>query len=213
MENREAWLTPNAPATPANSWWVLSFPKQFEEYVRGALGLLSDFWNWEQSGDMTPDECAYAMLLMWDSISENKLIGSIYGYATATLPDGVLLCDGSVYNRVDYPVLYGLLDDAYIDDEDTFHVPDLVDRSPMGTALSQGQEIGEETHTQTVQELPAHSHTIQHAYGDSVVLGYLGAIEALVPTQSEEETSEVGGGSAFNVVHPVHKMRFGIVAR
>src|SRR5574340_253471 len=37
------------------------------------------------------------------------MIGAIIPYATATIPANCLACDGALYNRVDYPLLYAAL--------------------------------------------------------------------------------------------------------
>ena len=42
----------------------------------------------------------------------------------------------------------------------TFQLPDLRGRTPVGFGFNQGQAGGEETHTLSIQEVPAHSHTL-----------------------------------------------------
>ena len=38
------------------------------------------------------------------------MLGQVVAYITASPPSNVLPCDGTVYNRVDYPELYAVLD-------------------------------------------------------------------------------------------------------
>lgn len=205
-----AWLTPDEPITPSTVCWVLRIPVQFREHVRGALGLLSDYWNWEAAGDMTPQECAEACFGVWDGIKEWCLLGTIHEYCTDSLPDGVLLCDGAVYHRADYPDLYAVLSSAYIDDGDHFHTPDMVNRSPMGTDVLQGEEIGEAAHTLTVDEIPSHHHSIPDGstfpYGNIPEVTVTGGVLL-------SETGDTGGGLSHNNIHPVHKVKYGMIAR
>lgn len=205
-----AWLTPDALVVPSRHTWTLLIEDQFVEHVRGALGELCDWWNWEQRGNITPNEAAAAMFTSWLSFRRSILLGTIHEYLTSTLPDGVLLCDGTVYARVDYPDLYAVLDDAYIDDADHFHTPNLVNRSTMGTALDQGVEGGEAEHILSVAEMPTHNHSIPgpstFPYGNIPEVTVVGGVLT-------QYTGDAGGGQAHNNVHPVHKTRFGMVAR
>jgi microcystin-dependent protein len=193
---------------------LIAIPLPFEAHVRGALGILANPNNWEEQGDMTPLECADALAPLQDW--SNLLIGTIHEYATSDLPDGVLPCDGTTYNRVDYPNLYAVIDAAFIVDEDTFITPNRAGRSPMGEDGTHvlGDVGGSETHTQTVDELVPHTHTIQQGFGPSVALSVvLGAIEGLDAIPTEEITSETGSGEAFSILHPVAYTRYGIIAR
>lgn len=81
--------------------------------------------------------------------------------AAANLPAYLLFCDGSTYNRVDYPDLYALLDSAFITDADHFTTPDLRGRTVIGAngTYAVGSSGGESTHTLTSTEMPSHTHT------------------------------------------------------
>jgi microcystin-dependent protein len=94
--------------------------------------------------------------------------GTVVSYAGAIAPEGWLLCDGGSYSRT--AALYKALADAvgitFGGDENTFRVPDLRGRGAIGagqgTGLSnrtRGQTVGAETHTLTLNEMPAHDHT------------------------------------------------------
>lgn len=98
-----------------------------------------------------------------------SLVGLIMPVATATAPQGTLVCDGSTYLRIDYPNLYDALDSAFIVDADSFVVPDLRDRFVMGSSATNapGATGGSNETTLTIGQLPPHSHTTQpHAHSE-----------------------------------------------
>jgi len=94
-------------------------------------------------------------------------LGMIFPFATSAVPTGALECDGATYLRTDYPDLYAALDSAYIVDADHFKVPDLLGRTVIGVGTGSGLSTyamdasgGEEAHTLTTAQLPAHNHAI-----------------------------------------------------
>jgi microcystin-dependent protein len=218
------WLTPEAAGDIV--YRLLPIPAGFLSQVNGALITLEYETSWEQYGTLTPEECAAFMSSMLDAYwSGNPLIGSIHAYATASLPDGVLPCDGTVYNRVDYPALYALLDTAYIDSADTFHAPNLVGHVVMGTDTEQGTVVGSATHTLVSDEMPNHGHAdTGHAHAEGIAVANLTTIGLEVPEPTAlpapgltavgyASISATGGGQAHNNIQPSHKMRYGIIAR
>ena len=91
--------------------------------------------------------------------------GSINAFIMEKAPDGWLLCDGSEYNKKDYPKLYDLIKNTFGGSNDTFIVPDLRGRTIIG--CGEGFNIlpktfgvfgGEERHILSLNELPTHSH-------------------------------------------------------
>lgn len=63
-----AWLTIDEPGEVVCR--ALSIPLNFLPHVMGALGDLCEASNWEQSGELTPEECAELMAQMWEGIEE-----------------------------------------------------------------------------------------------------------------------------------------------
>jgi len=191
----------------------------------GALGDLTFPWFWEESGTLTPTECAEIMGDFYESIGGCFMVGSILPFATATLPDNVLLCDGTEYARVDFPELYAVLDSCYIVDGDTFAVPDLVGRSVMGTDTEQGDNLGSMTHTLTVDEIPSHSHTDSgHTHSEITCVLEVADVGIEIPIPvglpglgatgvGYASISSTGGGTSHSILHPVHLMKYGIIAR
>lgn len=130
--------------------------------VKGAIYELTLPETWEQVGTKTPAEMAAEMEKMYDTLMEGSrcMIGSIIHYATIEEPDGVLPCDGSLYQRVDYPILYANILTAYQVNADEFLTPAIenvfmIAAGSNHSVLSVG---GAETVALTVGELPSHNH-------------------------------------------------------
>lgn len=103
-----------------------------------------------------------------------------FGFA----PRGWALCNGQLLPINQNQALFSLLGTIYGGDgRTTFALPDLRGRTPIhvGDGLLQGQRGGEQSHTLTSPELPAHAHIAQGTAtkADSALPGrnYLGAAE------------------------------------
>lgn len=155
----------------------------------------------------------------------NPLVGLIMPCATATLPEGTLLCDGSTHARSDYPNLYDALDPVFHVDADTFTVPDLQDRFVMGTGTNPiGTQGGSATIIQTVDQMPSHSHgNAPHAHSESaaapstVTIGLEVPVPAAVPAASVTGSTSIvidntGGGEPMDITPPFVALRYVIVA-
>jgi microcystin-dependent protein len=152
---------------------------------------------------------------MWIAYTEeNPMIGVILEYVTNDAPSNCLPCDGTIYNRVDYPILYSRLDSAFIIDADTFETPDKVGLFSLGSETNIGEVGGEASHTLSAAEMPIHTHQISNGFGPNVALSaVLGAIEGLSPVPTAETTTSSGSGSAHNNMPPYIKVKYCIVAR
>lgn len=89
--------------------------------------------------------------------------GTITMFAGTTAPNGWLMCDGQSYSISTYRDLYNAIGTTYGGYGQSFQVPDLRGRFPVGkdtgTFSTLGGKGGEEKHTLTVAEMPNHRHS------------------------------------------------------
>lgn len=88
-------------------------------------------------------------------LAEIRMVG--FNFA----PRGWAFCDGQILPINQNQSLYSLLGTTYGGDGRTsFALPDLRGRTPIhvGNGHTQGQKSGEETHTLSTAEMPAHTH-------------------------------------------------------
>lgn len=148
------------------------------------------------------------------------MIGAIIPMCTDVLPGYMLWADGAVYERVNFPDLYGRLPASLIIDADYFYVPDLRGRVVVGsgsdgtlTDRAVGDVGGEETHQLTTDEMPAHQHSIPSiADLNAVNTGDLNTTLLFVPGATLDTTSS-GGDQAHNNMPPYFALKFAIVAK
>lgn len=155
------------------------------------------------------------------------LIGVILPHVMASLTGLQMLpCEGSTYNRVDYPLLYEAIDAEFIIDADTFRVPDLRDKFPLaaGDNFPIGTEGGEETHVLSVAELASHSHNSSpHAHSEITAIPSLADLGTGAPVPSATvgagltgfETVSIdstGASEPHNNMPPFVAIRWAIVA-
>lgn len=93
-------------------------------------------------------------------------IGSIVAFASDTIPNGWLLCDGSVVSRTTYSELFNAIGLNYVEngvewlDEERFPLPNVKGKTVVGKDSTDtdfntlGKTVGEKTHTLTKSELP-----------------------------------------------------------
>lgn len=175
-----------------------------------ALVLLSSPYNWFQQGTVTPDEAAETFSEAIITLSFGAyMVGAIVPYISSNPPFGSIACDGSTYNRVDYPALYAVLDPTYILDADTFTTPDLNGRvvigdglAASGTTFNVNSTGGAETHTLSVGELASHTHIdTGHTHIDGQAAPTLIAIGAGVPAPSAIPSAGLTGSASANLLN------------
>lgn len=95
--------------------------------------------------------------------------GAITQFAGASAPTGWLLCNGQSVSKSSYSALFNVIGYTYGGSGDTFNLPDLRDKFPIGkNAGTLGSTGGSSTKTLTIANLPAHTH------GSNTTTGNLG---------------------------------------
>lgn len=150
-------------------------------------------------------------------------IGSIVPFASDTIPNGWLLCDGSAVSRTTYSELFAIIGTAHGigDGSTTFNVPNIKGKvvvgkqqtmTPSGNFTNLGETGGEEDHTLTVDEMPSHGHDVAIAVNNTVPGGAryyfnsAGTTSAPISDTAAWSNSltakATGGGQAHNNLQP-----------
>lgn len=151
-------------------------------------------------------------------------VGTVVAYAGATAPAGWLRCDGTSYKKSLYPALAAVLGAT----GESFSVPDLRGRFLMGASAShpRAQTGGEETHTLTEAEMPAHAHPVigrglpgKWENGVGIFATNLGAGSGWASVSSYDakapgwlEAKSKGGGRPHNNLPPFYSIGYIIKA-
>lgn len=203
-----------------------------------ASGFLQEKRDWLDEREDPLDEITDEQ---WDTIEKlvadtyeaimNPVIGWVFPIVTENPPENCLLCDGSTHLRVDFPQLYALIDPAFIIDADSFFVPDMRRKFPVGAGT-----VGAETYavnetgganeiTLTTGEMPAHSHSDvghMHSYqppglsGLALAPGELPvALPNIIPSltgSASANLTNTGGGEAHENRPPFIALNWAVVA-
>jgi microcystin-dependent protein len=174
--------------------------------------------QWQNLGDdLSDSQWDEAQAWVAQAASElmgNSMIGMIAPFwCRDVLPEGWLICDGTAYDKEDYPNLWAVTPDSKRGD-DWFTVPNLINRFVYGGGYSEESDTGgESSHTLTVDEIPSHNHGL-YLTGDLDVEG------VGVPQPNAAQLSPVitlytastGGGNGHNNIPPYLQLVYGIAA-
>jgi len=185
---REMYLRP--------SLWAVFF---------GHMDSLTYPWNWRQSEDPTGasiDEVVAEIKQALLSVEFTHMyIGELRPFALADPPEGWLRCDGATYANTDYPLLAEVIHPGYVVDADNFRVPD-GNRRIFVDGIYPGMQEGSETHTNTIEELVPHTHTVIDP-GAILVLPGTGPEFALTYPGAPTDTGSTGDGEEYSILNPV----------
>jgi len=134
--------------------------------------------------------------------------------SAGTLAAGWLECNGAAVSRTTYVTLFNVLGTGYGagDGSTTFNLPNMSRRVIMGRGGSStatidnvlGSTGGDETHTLTTTQIPAHDHIYTRAtVGSSFTTNAIAGVVAVSTINSTAtDSSNTGGGGAHNNVQP-----------
>jgi microcystin-dependent protein len=186
------------------------------------IGMLWDYTQesaWYKVGALTVDQTTDIFTRIWETLGvDMATIGAIVPFAGGLLPSGWLVCDGSSLLRADYTALFSAIGTVWgSSDSAHFNIPDLRGQTLVGqglagsgTTYSLGGQGGEETHTLTVPEIPAHDHS----YTAPLLVGTITPppLDAAAPNPFPATTGSTGGGGAHENRQPYQVVNYAIIA-
>lgn len=136
--------------------------------------------------------------------------GSVMAFAASSAPGGWLLCDGSNISRTTYSALFAAIGTTYGvgDGSTTFTLPNIKGRVIVGYNSAEtefnslGETGGAKTHTLTIDEIPAHTHTYQNNVNDQNTDNAFGTETAADQADINQTTGSTGGGQPHNNLQP-----------
>jgi microcystin-dependent protein len=212
------------PAIPTSDSgdYCVTFDAKFLPYILGALWILTEKDLYESDG---VNSALYAsnLLALFQVGSECAVplpVGLIFNYASSSVPEGCLECDGATYLKATYPELTTALGAAYSVDATHFRVPDMRGRAAIGkgtgsglTARTLDSAVGAETHTLTSAQIPAHTHNVTATNTNGA--GGSNIARTITPGTAFTFASaaNTGGDGSHNNMQPSRALGFCIVAR
>lgn len=131
--------------------------------------------------------------------------GALLPHGGGSAPTGFLLCDGAAVSRTTYSDLFAVTGVVFGvgDGSTTFNVPDMQGNVPVGIGGSgvtaRGDIGGEQTHTLSENEMPAHVHDMYNSSAGGNIVAEPTTSKA---TPSDAPTASTGGGAAHENMQP-----------
>ena len=159
------------------------------------------------------------------TVSNGNATGTIVAFAAAAAPNGWLLCNGAAVSRATYADLFTVIGTNYGvgNANTTFNLPDLRGRFALGKddmggvsadsvtaaeASVLGSSSGAEKHTLTVNEMPAHTHTLTLRHESSQSNQSVASKEDDHSSPYTATTNATGGDQAHNNMPPFQTVNY-----
>lgn len=212
---------------------LLTFPDVdwFKQNIAGAIDQMTLEFNWSEDGDVAVSfaiEESEKMLERMLFMGFNPIpIGLIHPFASATIPEGYLLCDGTTLDTADYPELFAVIGYSFGGSGSAFLLPDLIDRTIIGSSgtFALGDTGGAIDVTLDVSQIPSHTHSdAGHAHSIPLVtslpaqagVGFAGNVTVPIITDSTgigfANNQNTGGDGAHNNMQPYMSLTYMIYA-
>jgi len=128
-------------------------------------------------------------------------LGEIRVFSFNFAPQGWAQCNGQLIPISQNQALFSILGNTYGGDgRTTFALPNLTGRVPIhfGNNIILGQFGGEESHTLTTQEMPAHTHMVMASTDAADVISPLGNVWGSLPDNySPQSTASMNAESVL----------------
>lgn len=183
---------------------LVSISHNLRRYLLPLLDQMLESSRWETFGNCPVADIMDAVRQLEDDLYSGR-VGTILA-TVGDIPDNALPCDGSTYTRSQYPALWDAIAPIF-KSGDNFTVPDLGGRFLAGGA-NIGETGGESSHTLTIDEIPAHTHS-SHAH---LPIEASGEIPTEIPDLAFPfDTGSAGGGEPHNNMPPYIVVSFYII--
>lgn len=144
------------------------------------------------------------------AIGDNEPIGSIKLYGGTTAPNGYLFAQGQEVSRTTYSELFSVYGTSFGegDGSTTFNLPNLKGKVVVGLDEtdtdfnSLGKTGGSKTHTQTVAEMPSHTHSTTVGPWGVTSGGFYGVVSNNSGDSSPVYLGSTGNGQPMNIMNP-----------
>lgn len=220
--------TPDLPPVVTYRTVALTVPANadLERFLWGALLSIAYVTSWDTVGTMTNIQAAEFMKAVLESRRETDMLGTVVPVFRETLPSSMLLCDGGVYNKSDYPELWEVWPSGMKSATD-LTLPDLRNLFLVGAGMdySRGDTGGAAEVTLTVGEIPSHSHgNLPHSHSEGIAAPSVNEISPGVPVPSAIPAvgatapatitiQDTGGGGAHENRPPYYAVVYAVIAR
>lgn len=209
------FLTPNEPALSGSFYIMLTLPNsvEFRQHMKGALYELTQEFNWEEFGTMSPEDAAERWSTILNQIQDVPMLPvGMFIYTIATVGQANwIACVGGSLLMADWPELMAIYPSAAKNQPSAgrFIVPNLAGRFLTGSGVSDYSFNfpflsvgGQRQVTLNTTQIPAHVHTEIQASPTIINGGLEAPASAAIPVAGN--TGSAGGGQPHENMPPYY---------